>query len=343
MAVLRFGGGKGGLKEYLEEGKKQGREHTRDELDQRLILDGDLELTDKIINSMQTDGERYDHLTLSFKESEMTPELLSQVTQDLKKFALGAYAPGELNFYAEAHLPKIRTERKWNSKTKQYEVVQRMIHIHAVIPKLNLLSGTRAAPFEMLSAKYASKDKTVDFAQAVQEAINQKYNLASPLDNRRDDFTTTADMLSRLKGDVFTGRNRKHLIMIRNLMIERRIETPEAFKAMLDELGTVTVANRGKDTEYLKIKLNAGGDGKHVRLDSEQFSAEFIRKPTAEKIAFYSQRSATQKEADTRMFDNLLDRWYLFRSREIKYLSPSSKLFKDFYAKATDAEKLYVL
>lgn len=169
MAVLRFGGGKAGIKEYLEQGKKQGREHRRDELDQRLVLDGDLEMTDKIINSIETEGERYDHLTLSFKESEMTPELLSQITQDLKSFALGAYAPNELNFYAEAHLPKIRTERKWNSKKKQYEVEQRMIHIHAVIPKVNLLTGSRAAPFEMLAAKYASKDKTVDFAQAIQE------------------------------------------------------------------------------------------------------------------------------------------------------------------------------
>jgi Ti-type conjugative transfer relaxase TraA len=346
MAILRFGGGKDGIKAYLEDGKKQGRELSRDELDQRIILDGDLELTDKIIHSMETDAEKYDHLTLSFKESQMTPELLALITLDVKKFAFGAYTPEELNFYAEAHMPKIKSERKWNSKTKGYEIVERLIHIHMVIPKVNLFTGQRAAPFEMLKARYASQDKTVDFCQAIQERINDKYNLASPLDNLRDDFTNEADMLSRIKDDDFTGRNSKHLIMIRNMMIGKRIESPEAFKTMLQEIGTVAYGNKGKVDEYLKVKLFVGGDGKHVRLDYDQFKPEFIKMPIAEKIAFYKtggKRTPEERAEDAIKFEKLLGRWNTFRAREIKYLSPSSKLYKEFYAKATDAEKIYVL
>lgn len=344
MAVLRFGGGSSGIKEYLKEGKKQGRAQSRDELDERIILAGDLELTDKIINSMETDAERYDHLTLSFKERDMSPELLALITSDVKKFVLGAYAPGEINFYAEAHMPRIQAERKWNSKTKQYETVERMIHIHMVIPKVNLLTGARAAPFEMLKAKYASPDKTVDFCQAIQEHVNAKYNLASPLDNHRDNFINEADILSRIKEDDFTGRNSKQLKMIRDLMIERRIESPEAFKSMLEELGAVAIGKAGAKDQYLKVKLH--GERQHVRLDYYQFSDEFLSKPTAEKIAFLksgSERTVEQKAADAIKFDALLNRWELFRCREIKYLSPSSKLYKEFYSKATDAEKLYVL
>lgn len=344
MAILRFGGGKVGIKEYLEEGKKQGREHTRDELDERIVLDGDLELVDKIINSIESNGEKYDHLTLSFKESQMTPDLLAQITQDVKKFAMGAYTPDELNFYAEAHLPKIKTERKWNSKTKEHEIVDRLIHVHMVIPKVNLLTRGRAAPFEMIKAKYASPDKTVDFCQAVQEHINDKYNLESPIDNRRDDFTNQADILSRIKNDDFTGKNRKQLAMIRDMMIERKIEGKEAFKAMLKELGTVAVGKAGTEDEYLKVKLH--GERQHVRLDYYQFSDAFLSKPIAEKLAFFNnggKRTPEERAADSIKFENLLARWELFRSREIKYLSPSSKLYKEFYAKATDVEKLYVL
>lgn len=36
--LARISGGSAGIREYLERGQKQGREHTRDELDQRVPL-----------------------------------------------------------------------------------------------------------------------------------------------------------------------------------------------------------------------------------------------------------------------------------------------------------------
>ena len=62
--------------DYLENGQKQCREHSREELDERVILDGDQELTDAFINSMDKRGERYLHITLAFKEDEVSPETL---------------------------------------------------------------------------------------------------------------------------------------------------------------------------------------------------------------------------------------------------------------------------
>ena len=50
--LIRVRGGEAGIREYLEEGRKDGRDYNRAELDERVILAGDLKLTDAIINSM---------------------------------------------------------------------------------------------------------------------------------------------------------------------------------------------------------------------------------------------------------------------------------------------------
>ena len=50
--LIRISGGESGIKDYLEDGQKQGRDYSREELDERVILDGDLTLTDVIINKI---------------------------------------------------------------------------------------------------------------------------------------------------------------------------------------------------------------------------------------------------------------------------------------------------
>ncbi|EDJ9624718.1 relaxase, partial [Salmonella enterica] len=51
--IIRYGGGNHGIAEYLENGRKAEREYTRDELDHRFIIDGDLATTNKIIESIE--------------------------------------------------------------------------------------------------------------------------------------------------------------------------------------------------------------------------------------------------------------------------------------------------
>ena len=140
MAIFEFGGGTSGtgIREYLETGKKQGRELHRDEIDQRIILDGDLAICERIIDSRETDAERYDHITLSFKEKDISPETLRAISADFKQFIHAAYQPDEIYIYGEAHMPKTATEQKWNAEAKKYETVERFPHIHFIIPKTNL-------------------------------------------------------------------------------------------------------------------------------------------------------------------------------------------------------------
>ncbi len=53
-----------------------------------------------------------------------------------------SYASDEYNFYAEAHIPKIKTMKD----RKTGESVDRKPHIHIVIPRKNLLSGNEMNP-----------------------------------------------------------------------------------------------------------------------------------------------------------------------------------------------------
>lgn len=343
MAIFEFGGGNSGIKEYLEDGKKQGREMSRDQIDQRIILEGDLSICDDIINSRYTEAERYDHITLSFKEDDISQKTLKAITADFKEFIGAAYADDEIYLYAEAHMPKTATEQKWNTSTKKYETVARHPHIHFVIPKTNLVTGERISVFEMLSSRYAGKDKTMDFIDAFQETINKKYGLASPKDNRRTEFISEKDIISRIKADVFNGRNRESLTMIRDKLIEQKIESPQAFKKMLAAMGVVSVGH-GKDGDYLQIQLT--GQKQNVRLKDYQFSDEFLSKSMKDKYAFYEKKGAEQTAEQKAEYiakrEVLLQKWE-HRAREIKYLTPSSKFYLTEYVKATDAEKTVML
>ncbi|RMP75197.1 hypothetical protein ALQ20_200009 [Pseudomonas syringae pv. atrofaciens] len=54
--LIRPGGYNTGAQEYLEKGNKSGREFTRDELDHRLVISGDLDLTRSIYESITDRG-----------------------------------------------------------------------------------------------------------------------------------------------------------------------------------------------------------------------------------------------------------------------------------------------
>ena len=67
MGVLRIGGGIAGIIDYLVHGQKQGQMMTRDELDERVVLHGDLDVTGLVIEGMNVAGQKYLHLTFSVK------------------------------------------------------------------------------------------------------------------------------------------------------------------------------------------------------------------------------------------------------------------------------------
>lgn len=334
--LIRISGGESGIKDYLEDGQKQGRDYSREELDGRIILDGDLKITDAIINKMANDGDKYLHITLAFKEDAISRDSLQAITQDFKAFAFSAFQDDEYSFYAEAHLPRIKSY----THAKTGELVERKPHIHIVVPKYNLLSGESLNPFGLV-------ERQVKYLEAIQETLNNRYGLASPKDNRRALFTDDSEMLSRYKGDTFKGGHKSFKSALLTELLERQITDYDEFKTLLAEQGEVKIRNEGKDNEYLWIKPHVGGDGKGINLRDVAFSRDFIELPPVQKMQQLATDSRYEIAAPPRdnptAYDQALQEWHAQRAKEIKYVYLGKRSQYDVYKQATVEEKAQLL
>ncbi|RYG58118.1 MAG: hypothetical protein EON56_00625 [Alphaproteobacteria bacterium] len=334
--LIRVSGATSGIAEYLVHGQKQGRDMPRDALDERVILDGDLELTDAIIQGMGKEGERYLHITISFKEDSIDPDVLRNIASDFKRFAMVAYEADEYNFYAEAHLPKIKSYADKRTGAS----IERKPHVHIVIPQLNLLSEQNLNPFGKV-------DQQVKFLEAFQEHANAKYGLASPKENRRLEFAGHGDMISRYKGDLFEGNAKALKGWILADVLNRKIGDYDAFKALLSEHGLIRTRNAGAENEYQNVK--PVGQAKGVNLKDYVFSREFIAKSEVEKQQFLErQGSRTYDESQASRDTGLemaarLHEWSEIRAKEVKYINSGSRKVYDIYRKSDRDGKLAIL
>lgn len=315
--LIRCRGYNSGVKEYLEEGQKSGRELSRDELDSRVILDGNLELTDMVYKSIPDKGQdRYLTFTLSFKEDEVDHEKLSAITKEFKSFLMSAYDADEFNFYAEAHLPKIKTMQD----KKTGEMLERKPHIHVVIPRKNLLTGNEMNPV----GNYKQNEK---YFEAFQEYINQKYHLESPRDNMRATPTSYADMLSRYKGDDFRAKNKQFKVDLLEKVFNQDIKTRQDFYNLVSEYGETKLRNAGKPTEYIAVKLD--GDQKFTNLKESIFSDDFI-----------VHRKITKPPLDKQVISSRFSEWRQ-RAIEIKYIDKvASPSYRERYYSSDSNERL---
>lgn len=334
--LIRVSGASSGIKEYLEKGHKDGRENTRDELDERVILDGDLELTDSIIKRMENDGERYLHITLSFKEDEISRELMGEIVGEFKSFAMTAYAADEYNFYAEAHYPKIKSY----THQETGEFIERKPHIHIVIPEYNLLSGQHLNPFGRV-------EQQTKFLDAFQEHVNHKHGLASPKEHRRTEITSASEMISRYKGDIFEGNNRDLKQRILSDVLERKITRYDDFKELLAEHGATRARNAGTANEYQNVKPE--GQAKGVNLKEFVFSRDFIELPHDQKRAKLAQEAqhhyataADSRPTPAEIADRLTE-WANVRAKEVKYLNSGNKKFYAEYKASTPEQRRAML
>lgn len=334
--LIRVRGGDAGIKEYLEEGRKDGRDFSRDELDERVILSGDLELTDAVINSMEKTGERYLHITLAFKEDEISRDKLQEITDEFKQFAMTAYEGDEYNFYAEAHLPKLKSSI--NQQTGSNEI--RKPHIHIVIPEYNLLSEKNLNPFGKV-------DQQTKFLEAFQEYINAKYGLASPKDHRRTDYTDESSIIARYKGDHFKGANHELKERILFDVLDKGVTDFDQFRAIVADHGDTKTRNAGKAGEYLNVKPE--GAAKGTNLKDYVFSREFIEMPTDEKRrrldmsaseAYIAEQSPRPTPAD---ITERLQEWREVRAAELKYMNSGNRKAYAAYREADPEQRRAML
>ncbi|MFL6970027.1 LPD7 domain-containing protein [Pseudomonas alvandae] len=313
--LIRLRGYNDGAKEYLEEGVKQGREHTRDELDERVILHGDLDVTQKIYQSIPDNGqERYLSYTMAFKEDHISYDTLLDVTTEFKQFLLHAYKEHEINFYAEAHLPKIKQMRD----RKTGEMIDRKPHIHIIIPRKNMFNGNEANPAGM-------HQRTEKYMEAFQEYINQKYNLASPRDHIRFDPKDSASVLSRYKGDDFYGKNREFKQELVKEIVNQNILSRSSFYELVASHGETRVRNEGKENEYIAVKLP--GDAKFTNLKDTIFKDDFVVR-----------RQLKRPPLEKHVIQERLSEWPT-RAREMKYVDKATASFRELYYKQSSAEQ----
>ncbi|REE06599.1 relaxase/mobilization nuclease-like protein [Paraburkholderia sp. BL27I4N3] len=333
--LIRVRGYHDGIKPYLEQGQKQDREFERDEMDERVILAGDLALTNDIIQSMDTQAERYINVTLSFKEDEVSREVLAEIVREFEAFAFAAYRPDEYNFYAEAHVPRLKSY----ADRRSGELVERKVHLHVVIPEVNLRTGRRLEPFGKV-------DRHHRFLEAFQEHINAKYGLASPKDNRRVQFTDASEMISRYKGDVFEPMNRELKATILEALISRDVTRYEDFRVLLAEFGETRTRNAGRDGEYENVK--PAGAAKGVNLKEFVFSREFIeldadgKREALDRNVHAEYIETGIPRATPRHYLDALFEWNDMRAREIKYLNSGSSFYKTYQA-ASPTEQRRIL
>lgn len=311
--LIRLRGYNDGAKEYLEEGAKQGRDHTRDELDERVILHGDLDVTQKIYQSIPDNGqERYLSYTLAFKEDHISYDTLLNVSTEFKQFLLHAYKEHEINFYAEAHLPKIKQMRD----RKTGEMIDRKPHIHIIIPRKNMFNGNEANPAGM-------HQRTEKYMEAFQEYINQKYNLASPRDHVRFDPKDSASVLSRYKGDDFYGKNREFKQELVKQIVSQNVQSRAAFYELVASHGETRVRNEGRENEYIAVKLP--GDAKFTNLKDTIFKDDFVVR-----------RQLKRPPLEKHVIQERLSEWPT-RAREMKYVDKATASFRELYYKQSSA------
>ncbi|QBY46880.1 LPD7 domain-containing protein [Arsenophonus nasoniae] len=316
--ISRIGGGNKGIVDYLVNGIKQGRALNRDELDNRLMLAGNIEHLHHVIHSIPDKGqERYIHISLSFYESSISSEILQKVTQEYKNLLMNAYHPDEYCFYAEAHIPKV----KYLNDEKTGQLIERKPHIHIVIPRKNLVTTKSLNPRGDIN-----KGSTLDEIDAIQEHINLKYHLVSPKDGMRISDTNHANVLSRMKGDLFDEKQAEFKKTLFESLDNENIFTQSAFESHLKKMGKIKIYNKGMANQYIGIKLPE--EQKFIRLKSPLFSKQFIEN-----------RTIPIRKPAVKQIENRLATWIEKTSHEIKHIHSAGQKLRQQYAVLSDNEK----
>lgn len=324
--IIRTSSSKSGIVKYLKYGQMKDRFFSRDELDKRIILDGDIDITDNIIDSISDDkNTKYFHITLSFKEDYLSSETLENISNDFKEFITNGYDENELNYYAEAHIPKIKSyyDIKGNK-------IIRKPHIHIVIPKLNLINGNS------FDIKMTHIQKYMD---AFQEQINDKYNLQSPKDNIRLNVNNEA-FFTRYKNDNFKNNLDIKSKIFDLIMSNEKINSLNSLKDELSKQGfDFSIRNPNKKNEsYINIKT----DKKGINLKEIIFKSEFLELDKSAKLE-HIKNGMKAKKANNIELTSMLNEWNN-KALEFKHVPNLSKLERDkFYATNDNERKILLL
>jgi hypothetical protein len=291
--LIRINEGSDGVVEYLIHGRKQGREYERDVIDQRIILDGNINMLDTVIRAMDVKqgSAKYKHITLGLAENNINEDQLQKITARFKELLLNAYDENEVCFYAEAHIPKLTHEPDYTTGIMK----ERLPHIHIVIPITNMLTNKYLNPL-------GYKDTT--YIDAIQEKINIEFGLKSP----KDSMARVNVSLEQRKGDNLSVVDfKRHL---ESQISAGEINTYAELRDSLEKLGTVKIRNEGKENEYLNIHFLDSPKG----INLKEFNQAYFAKSIESRASYASQ--------NVERIDKLVNTWLDSKSYEVKLVNP---------------------
>lgn len=348
--IIELGGGKGGLKEYLEQGQKQGRDMHRDQLDQRVPLLGDLEVFELATNQHKGVGRKYDHITIAFSEDFVSDEMLRLAAVEFKEFALSAWTKEEreaIPFYAEIHRPKILSYI--NKETG--EPVQRKTHIHIGIGRHDLATGKSIDPLGFLG--HSSDSIGFKYLDAFQEQFNARHGFSSPKDNPKITPENAADIIARYSGSKpaelgsFNQKKASLELDLQKEIVARNITTWANFGKLLEAHGEASIMRAGQQNEAFRLKPR--GADRAMRIKGVFFQRQFIERPTAEKIAILQAKAREvyleqmQPRKEPGYVAATLEEWHTIKAKENRFLHTGSPLYKNVYLPADIETRLQIL
>lgn len=313
--IIRFRGASHGVVTYLRDGKKSGRYYSRDELDQRVQLCGNLTELDTVLNSFDREckTQKYFHISLSFKEKNISEEVLKNIDDEFRKFIFSSCVEGEFYYFSEIHFPKIQSLIDMQGKN-----FKRYPHIHVVIPEYNLYTGKRDNPLGLV-------DKRERYINAFQEYINEKYELESPKENRRMIKAGREEVIARyeIKPDMTNKEIKQTIFSI--IQNNPQISSVTELAQVIKGFGTVTVRD-SKSFGQPYINLKIVGKDKGINLKDPVFLNHYLENRTA-NVEFVHDNQ------------HLLDEWYEYAACEARFVEKAAKHERDAYVAMNLPEK----
>jgi len=338
MSIIRHTQKFDGIDSYLEIGKKEGREHTRDEMDERIPIMGDLDEVSSTIELSKSEKDwktNYLHTTVGLAADEQhlieeNPELFKELGMDIARYMFG---PGvnldNVVMYAEYHKPKLHS-----TKGKHGKIDERLGHVHYVFSKHDLQNDKqfRLNPFND------------EFDEAFQTYICHKFGLVDPLDRQRAE--PKENILQRYKGDIakaesIQGRTKSERCYYSELLegvtsYQEIAERLTADQHSLENIKSFEINTKGKNPRLVvkmhddhEINLHGRGfdDVMKAVMGNESYAAHVASGKHVEGLDPVGKRrkKLSFEEAQAKVEERML--WMY--ERNLKDLPNCERIFKD--------------
>ena len=265
-----------GACEYMQNGTN----NDRDKKDIRIQLT-DLSCEESInavneylkkVNKYEKFKDNYKHIVLSFNKDELDEQTMRDIVNDFVEMYMHAYKNTEYTYYAEAHVPKILTNK--NNE-------ERRTHIHIFIHKYSVKLDRR-----LRFLTHPQRRKEINL---IKHYLIKKYNL---------NYTFRHKAISKSNIDFYTSDNiksSKELKQNIEQFIEQNLQNFTSFDDMLQQIQkTFDVKIRtSKNAKTPYISISHKILKRNVRLKGLLFS----------KKTFMKARESLLKNVDIKKYD----------------------------------------